>query len=411
MSSDAASMGNVPAAPASARAAARQQKRKNRLDSSRVRLFLSENGRSGMDIPFLISVLLLLAFGLVMLYSVSYAVAYYRYNDSAYFIKRQVIFAVLGLTAMLLVSRLDYHILRKLVWIAYFASILLLIIALFMPEINYCHRWIVLFGGRFQFQPSEIAKLSLILAFAHLGSRNQAQAKTFRYGVLPYMVLLLPVVVLMVLEPHLSGTILMIALAAILMFSSGTSIKWFAIAFGAVAALLVVALVVKPDLVPVAQDRINIWQHPELDPTGDGMQTLQGMMAIGSGGLTGLGLGNSRQKYMYVPEPYNDAIFTIVCEELGFVGAVLIIIMFAFLLIRGMHVALHAKDRFGALLVTGVVAQVILQAVLNIMVVTNTIPYTGITLPFFSYGGTALSMLLAEMGLVLSVSRQANIQR
>ena len=224
------------------------------------------------------------------------------------------------------------------------------------------------------------------------------------------MMVLVPIVVLVVVEPHLSGTILLISLAAILMFSGGTSIKWFVLAFGSVVAALVLALIIKPDIVPVAEERIAMWQHPELDPTDKGMQTLQGLMAIGSGGITGLGLGNSRQKYMYVPEPYNDAIFTIICEELGFVGAIIILLLFAFFMVRGIYVALHAKDRFGQLLVTGVVAQIMLQVTLNVMVVTNTIPYTGITLPFFSYGGTSLSLLLAETGLVLSVSRQANIR-
>ena len=381
---------------------------------SRVRMFLVGDSQSGIDIPFLVAVMMLLAFGMVMLYSVSYAVAYYRNEDSAYFIKRQMAFAALGLVAMWIISRVDYHFLRRLVWVAYFVVLGLLVVALFMPPINFARRWIMLPTPNnpiITFQPSELAKLEIILAFAHLGSSNQGRIKTFKYGVLPYLMVLAPVVVLVVVEPHLSGTILIIAIAAILMFVGGTSIKWFLIAFGGLAALLVTALLVYPDLVPVAEERIAMWQNPELDPTGDGMQVLQGLMAIGSGGVTGLGLGNSRQKYMYVPEPYNDAIFTIICEELGFVGAVIIILLFAFLLVRGVHVAVRAKDRFGMLLVTGIVAQVILQTLLNIMVVTGTIPYTGITLPFFSYGGTALSLLLAEMGLVLSVSRQANIQR
>lgn len=376
-------------------------------------MFLSESGRSGMDMPFLIAVLLLLAFGLVMLWSVSYPVAYFRKNDSLFFIKKQLLFAGAGLAAMLLVSRLDYHFLRRFVWVAYFGVLVLLVITLFMPPLNNARRWILVppQNAVISFQTSELAKLEIILAFAHLGSLNQSRIKTFRYGVLPYMMVLVPIVVLVVVEPHLSGTILLISLAAILMFSGGTSIKWFVLAFGSVVAALVLALIIKPDIVPVAEERIAMWQHPELDPTDKGMQTLQGLMAIGSGGITGLGLGNSRQKYMYVPEPYNDAIFTIICEELGFVGAIIILLLFAFFMVRGIYVALHAKDRFGQLLVTGVVAQIMLQVTLNVMVVTNTIPYTGITLPFFSYGGTSLSLLLAETGLVLSVSRQANIRR
>ena len=381
--------------------------------ASRVRMFLVGGEQSAIDTPFLVAVMMLLAFGMVMLYSVSYPVAYYRFDDSAYHIKRQLFFAAVGLAAMWIISRLDYHFLIRFIWIGYFATLGLLVITLFMPAINFAHRWIMLPTPEnpiITFQPSEIAKLEIILAFAHLGSVNQNKIKTFRYGVLSFVMVLFPIAVLVVVEPHLSGTILIIAIAAILMFVSGTSIKWFLLAIGGVAAVLVGALIVKPDLVPVAQDRRAMWQNPESDPTGDGMQVLQGLMAIGSGGITGLGLGNSRQKYMYVPEPYNDSIFTIICEELGFVGAVIILLLFVFLLIRGIYVAVHAKDRFGMLLVTGIISQVILQALLNILVVTGTIPYTGITLPFFSYGGTALTLLLAEMGLVLSVSRQANVR-
>lgn len=382
--------------------------------ASRVRMFLAGGEQSAIDTPFLVAVMMLLAFGMVMLYSVSYPVAYYRFDDSTYHIKRQLFFAAVGLVAMWIISRLDYHFLIRFIWVGYFVTLGLLVITLFMPAINFAHRWIMLPTPEnpiITFQPSEIAKLEIILAFAHLGSVNQNKIKTFKYGVLSFVMVLFPVAVLVVVEPHLSGTILIIAIAAILMFVSGTGMKWFLLAVGGVAAVLVGALIVKPDLVPVAQERLAMWQNPESDPTGDGMQVLQGLMAIGSGGITGLGLGNSRQKYMYVPEPYNDSIFTIICEELGFVGAVIILLLFVFLLIRGIYVAVHAKDRFGMLLVTGIISQVILQALLNIMVVTGTIPYTGITLPFFSYGGTALTLLLAEMGLVLSVSRQANVRQ
>ncbi len=384
--------------------------------TSRVKMFLAGGENSGSDIPFLISVLLLLAFGMVMLYSVSYAVAYYRFEDSAYHIKRQLFFAVMGLVAMWIFSRLDYHFLRQplILVTAYVVTVIMLVVVLFMPPINFARRWILVPPSEnplFTFQPSEIAKLTIILCFAHLGSSNQHRIKTLKYGVLPYVFLLLPVVALVVVEPHLSGTLLIIGIAAIMMFTGGTSLKWFGIAIGGVVVLLGAALIIKPDLVPVAQERIDIWLHPESDPTGDGMQVLQGLMAIGSGGVTGLGLGNSRQKYMYVPEPYNDSIFTIICEELGFVGAVLILLLFAFLLIRGVYLAIHAKDRFGMLLVVGIISKVTLQTLLNVLVVTGTVPYTGITLPFFSYGGTALSLLLAEMGIVLSVSRQANIKR
>jgi cell division protein FtsW len=201
----------------------------------------------------------------------------------------------------------------------------------------------------------------------------------------------------------------------IIMFLLGLSVIWMGgankIWFGLAGGVAVVAVMVVLTISEYARTRLDVWLHPEnYDTLDETWQTLNGLYAVGSGGFFGVGLGNSRQKHLYVSEPQNDFIFSIICEELGFVGAVIILLLFAFLLVRGIHVAMRAKDRFGLLLVTGVTAQVILQALLNIMVVTGTIPYTGITLPFFSYGGTALSLLLAEMGLVLSVSRQANIR-
>ena len=215
----------------------------------------------------------------------------------------------------------------------------------------------------------------------------------------------------MLLEPHLSGTLLILAIGAILMFVGGTGLRWFALAGAGGAAAVAAAVVLVPDLVPYAQDRLATWLDPFADPLGDGHQTIQSLYAIGSGGAAGVGLGNSRQKYLYVPEPQNDFIFSILCEELGFIGAACVMLLFLLLLVRGMIIAARAADRFGALLVVGFVAQVVLQAVLNIAVVTNTIPNTGISLPFFSSGGTSLMMLLGEMGIVLSVSRSGTQRR
>ena len=232
--------------------------------------------------------------------------------------------------------------------------------------------------------------------------------KTFSTGVLPFGVILSVVTVLMLLEPHLSGTLLILGIGAVLMFVGGTGLKWFGLAGAAAGAAIAAAVILLPELVPYAADRLASWQDPFADPLGEGHQTIQSLYAIASGGIAGLGLGNSRQKYLYVPEPQNDFIFSILCEELGFVGAAVVIGLFLLLLLRGMYLAVRARDRFGALLVVGFVVQVILQAVLNIAVVTNTIPNTGISLPFFSSGGTSLMMLLGEMGIVLSVSRQAD---
>ncbi len=361
--------------------------------------------RSAVDAPFLIIVLILVVFGLIMLFSASYATALYRFGDSFHFIKDQVLFAVVGVTAMFIASRVDYHIFHRLAWPLMVVSLLLLVVVLFMPALNNAHRWIQI-PGLGTLQPSEIAKFAVIVLFAHIISINYAKMKTFSYGVIPFMVVLVPIIVLMILEPHLSGTILIVAIGGIMMFVGGTGLKWFGLGGGLVAGGITAAVLAFPDLVPYAMTRIEMWKNPYLDIQGKGHQTVQSLLAIGSGGVMGLGLGNSRQKHLYVPEPQNDFIFSIICEELGFVGAMVVILLFVLLLVRGAVVALNAKDKFGAMLVVGIIAQVTVQAVLNIAVVTNTIPNTGISLPFFSYGGTSLMMLLGEMGIVLSVSRQ-----
>ncbi|WP_294498144.1 putative peptidoglycan glycosyltransferase FtsW [uncultured Gemmiger sp.] len=361
----------------------------------------------GLDLPFLAILLALVGLGLVVLFSAGYAVALYRRGDAFTYIRPQLLFAALGVAAMYLASLVDYHIWHKLAWPLMGLSLVLLVVVLFMPEYNGCKRWIVL-PGLGTLQPSEIAKFSVVLVFAHIISLNHDRMKTFTTGVLPFAVILGVVTVLMLLEPHLSGTLLILGIGAVLMFVGGTGLKWFALAGGAAVAAIAAAVILLPELVPYATDRLASWQDPFADPLGEGHQTIQSLYAIASGGIAGLGLGNSRQKYLYVPEPQNDFIFSILCEELGFVGAAVVIGLFLLLLLRGMSIAVRARDRFGALLAVGFVVQVILQAVLNIAVVTNTIPNTGISLPFFSSGGTSLMMLLGEMGVVLSVSRQAD---
>lgn len=356
------------------------------------------------DLPFLLLVLALVAFGLVMLYSASYAVALYRRNDAYTYIRPQLLYAALGLIAMGVASRVDYHIFHKLAWPLLGLSLVLLVLVLFMPEYNGCKRWLVI-PGVGTLQPSEIAKFAVVLVFAHIISLNHTRMESFAVGVLPFALVLGTVAALMLLEPHLSGTLLILGIGAVMMFVGGTGMKWFVLAGTGGAAAIGAAVIVMPDLVPYAADRLASWIDPFADPLGDGHQTIQSLYAIGSGGATGLGLGNSRQKHLFVPEPQNDFIFSIVCEELGFVGACAVILLFVLLLLRGITVAVRAPDRFGALLVVGFVVQVTLQAVLNIAVVTNTIPNTGISLPFFSSGGTSLMMLLGEMGIVLSVSR------
>ena len=358
-----------------------------------------------LDLPFLVLVLTLVGFGLVMLFSASYAVALYRRGDAYTYIRPQLLYAALGLIAMWLASRVDYHIYHKLAWPVLGVSLVLLVLVLFMPEYNGCKRWLVI-PGVGTLQPSEIAKFAVVLAFSHIISLNASRMKSFSVGVLPFGLVLGMVAVLMLLEPHLSGTLLILGIGAVLMFVGGTGIKWFILAGAGAVGAVGAAVAVMPDLVPYAASRLASWLDPFADPLGDGHQTIQSLYAIGSGGATGLGLGNSRQKHMFVPEPQNDFIFSIICEELGFVGALAVVTLFVLLLLRGITLAVHAPDRFGGLLVVGFVVQVTMQAALNIAVVTNTIPNTGISLPFFSSGGTSLMMLLGEMGIVLSVSRQ-----
>ena len=361
-------------------------------------------GQPAPDIWFLIILMLLVCYGLVMLFSAGYAVALYRRGDAYTYIRPQLLFAAFGAAAMYAASLVDYHIWHKLAWPIMGVSLALLAIVLFMPEYNGCKRWLVL-PGLGTLQPSEIAKFAVVLVFAHIIALNHDRMGSFAVGVLPFALVLGAVAVLMLLEPHLSGTVLILGIGAVLMFVGGTGLKWFVLAGAGGAAAIGAAIIIMPDLVPYAASRLSSWLDPFADPLGDGHQTIQSLYAIGSGGAAGLGLGSSRQKHLFVPEPQNDFIFSILCEELGFVGACAVILLFALLLWRGITLAAHAPDRFGALLVVGFVVQVALQAVLNMAVVTNTIPNTGISLPFFSSGGTSLMMLLGEMGIVLSVSR------
>lgn len=364
--------------------------------------------RGGIDLTFLVLVLLLLVIGLVMMFSASYAYAYYYMNNSYHYIIRQAIWAVAGVAAMFGAAMVDYHVWHKLAWPLVLAALALLVAVYAMPAINDAHRWIFI-GGQ-TFQPSELAKFALVLVFAHIISLNSDRMGSFQYGVMPFLVITGVFAVLIVFEPHLSATVLVVALAGVMMFVGGARLKWFGFA-GLMAAGGVGVIMAVPKLNARAMQRIAVWRNPFIDPQKDGFQTIQSLYAIGSGGLWGSGIGNSRQKYLFLPEPQNDFVFSVVCEELGFIGAVLIILLFALLICRGFMIAVKARDRFGTMLCVGLVAQVGLQVLLNIAVVTNTIPATGISLPFFSYGGTSLLMLLGEMGIVLSISRQTTMEK
>ena len=366
-------------------------------------------GRGNLDVTFLVLVLLLLTFGLIMLFSASYAYAYYNDNDSFYYIKRQLVFAIAGIVAMIVASHFDYRFWQKLALPVMGVAVVLLIIVLFLPKIAGVHRWIAI-GNIITFQPSEIAKFAIVVMFAKMVTGYGEKMKTLRYGIVPFLIVLGIVTGLMMMEPHLSGTVLIATIGVVMMYVGGVDLKWFALGVGVLAAGIVVVVMI-PGVIQYAQARLEYWLDPFSDPQGLGFQTIQSLLAIGSGGVMGLGLGNSRQKYLYVPEPQNDFVFSIVCEELGLVGAAIIVILFALLVWRGYVIAIRAQDKFGTMLAVGLTTQVGLQALLNIAVVTNTIPNTGISLPFFSYGGTALMMLLAQMGVILSVSRRAALEK
>ncbi len=361
-----------------------------------------------MDTPLLVVTLILVVFGLIMMFSASFANAWYMFGDSYHYIKKQALFAVVGIVAMLVLSRINYHVYHKFAWLLYGASLLLLVVTLFMPPLNNSRRWIII--GGFTLQPSEIAKFAIILLFAHIGSVKPEKMKEFKYGFLQPLILIGLVAIIMIKQPHLSGTILIGLVGMVLMFISGTKLRWFGL-----SAVIIIpagaAYVLLSKKVDYALSRINMWIDPFQDPTDKGHQIIQSLLAIGSGGLMGLGLGNSRQKHLYVPEPQNDFIFSIICEELGYIGALFVIILFLVFIFRGFAIAMNAHDKFGALLAIGITTQIGLQAFLNIAVVSGTIPNTGISLPFFSQGGTSLAMLLAEVGVLLSVSRYSAIKK
>ena len=359
----------------------------------------------GVDYPFLILVLLALAVGLTMLYSASFAQSEYDtgYVSSTRYLQKQAICAVIGLVAMATFSRLPAELWYRLAWSLYGISILLLLSVLVVGEsVNGARRWINVAG--IQFQPSELAKFTMILLFGRLTRQFGSRAETFRYGVLGFGMAMMGILIPLALEKHLSAIMLMGMVGVVMMFVAGTRAKWL-LAGAAGAAVFVLIYV---SFMGSAGDRITAWLHPERDPGDTGYQILQSLYAIGSGGLFGLGYGKSRQKYLYLPFQYNDYIFAVICEELGLVGALGIIVLLCGLILRGYWIALHARDRFSTVLAAGLVTLIAVQTVLNLGVVTNLLPSTGISLPFFSYGGTALAVNLGEMGIVLSISRYRN---
>ena len=375
------------------------------LHAKEERRLLFGRREDAVDYPFLFLVLLLLTVGLTMLYSASYAQSEYDtgYAISTKYLQKQGACALIGLAAMFFFSRIPVRFWYRLAWPLYGVSIVLLLSVLVIgQEVNGAKRWINLAG--IQFQPSEVAKFTMILLFARLTRRYGQDAKRFRYGVLGFGMALMGILLPLALEKHLSAILLMGMVAVVMMFVAGTSPKWLLI--GAAAAVVFVLVYIQ--FMGYAGDRVSAWLHPEQDPGDTGYQILQSLYAIGSGGLFGLGFGKSRQKYLYLPFQYNDYIFAICCEELGLIGALAIIALFCVTILRGYWIALHARDRFATVLAAGLVTLIAVQTILNLCVVTNLLPSTGIALPFFSYGGTALAVNLGEMGIVLQISRYRN---
>lgn len=361
-----------------------------------------------IDSTFSGLVLVLLAIGLISLCSASYVVSYYQFENSWHFIIRQLIFAIIGVVAMFVVGNIDYKILFKYAELFYGFAVALLGLVLFMHPINGARRWLAL--GPVTFQPSEVAKLAIIIIFAKYITINEKRMNTFKFGVTKLIGFMLVVAGLMLLEPHISGTVLIFIIGAIMMFVGGTNLFWFAVG-GAFIVFVVLFVIFTPGIANYAASRVSYWLNPFADPQGKGYQTIQSLYAIGAGGIFGVGVGNSKQKQLYLPEAQNDFVFSVVCEEVGLIGAVTIILVFAALFYRGIRIAQRTHDKFGFMIVVGIMVQLATQTLLNIAVVTNTVPNTGISMPFFSYGGTSLMMLLAEMGFVLSVSKFGGTER
>ncbi len=354
------------------------------------------------DYMFLAVVLLLLTYGLIMLYSAGSARAFSNFGSSSYYIVSQMRGVIMGAVGMFAASKFDYHRLGgKIAGLFYMGVVVLLVLVVagLGTTVNGATRWI------FGFQPSEVAKIALIVIFSYNLSQpsGQRELKNFKQGFLPYLIMLGIYDFLLILQPHFSCIVLISITAMVLLFVAGAPLRFF-FAIGILGVLAAGGLIIAE---PYRMARIVSFLDPFADAQGSGWQIVQSLYAIGSGGIFGVGLGMSRQKYLSLPEPHNDFIFSVLCEELGLIGAILLIGLFILLVVRGIKIAAKAPDLFGTLLVTGIVGIVALQALINIAVVTASIPVTGMPLPFFSYGGTALAITMTEMGIVLNVSRQA----
>ncbi len=369
----------------------------------------------GIDLPFCIIILVLQTIGVIMMFSASYAFSYYENNgDSYYYLVRQLIFIAIGLVVMVLMSFFNYnklHSIVPVVMVITFVSLLALGIAALVSKDDGVKRWIPL--GIFNIQPSEIAKFAIILFFSHWASKHHDKMHLVKYSVVPGVLIYGAIAVLLFMEPHYSAIVITGLLTVMMLYIGGMKTRYLVI--GAALVVVIVLFFAVIGKLGYAMSRLHGWgqalEYVDDKLWWDTYQTRNSLYAIGSGGLWGLGLGQSRQKYSWIPEPQNDFIFAVVVEELGLIGAAIILLIFALLVWRGITLSLRAKDKFGKLLGIGLTAQIGIQVILNILVITDWLPNTGISLPFFSYGGSSLIMLFAQMGIVLSISRTANIER
>ena len=384
-------------------------KKKNKMEG------FSKFLNNSVDFTLVITVLLLLSLGLVMVLSASSPTALQKYDKSYYFFVRQLIFAVLGLFGMYFISKIDYRIYQKFYKHAWILSIILLIsVFAFGSDSHGAKRWIYITKS-LSFQPSEIVKFLMIIFYGGILVKDRDDLGKFWKGLVKHILFLVPIIALLLLEPHVSTSMVIIITCCIMMIMAGCKFWQFLVSgivavggIGSIATVLYMASAKFQERFQYIVTRFITFTNPWKDATGDGWQIIQSLYAIGSGGLFGAGLGESKQKYLYLSEPHNDFIFSIIAEELGFVGCILVFVLFAVFIWRGVLIAMKAPDMFGSLVAVGITSLVGVQAIINVAVVTSSMPVTGMQLPFFSYGGTALFILLCEVGVLLSISRAGN---
>lgn len=361
-----------------------------------------------MDFTLVVVILLLLTIGLIMVLSASSPSALAESGDSYKYFSKQLLFAILGIVAMLLISKIDYRFYQRFYKHAWIISLILLALVLVMGKnINGSKRWIYL-TDTLSFQPSELVKILMIIFYAGILTKNRGELAKYNQGFLKHICLLAPIIGLLMLQPHFSASIVIVGICSIMMIVAGCKFKHFVVTAGSVGIPTIMALIM---FSPYRLQRVVTFLDPWKDKTGDGWQVIQSLYAIGSGGLFGAGLGESKQKYLYIPEPHNDFIFSILGEELGFIGCAIVLILFAIFIWRGVLIAMKAPDMFGSLVAVGITALIAIQVIINVAVVTSSMPVTGMPLPFFSYGGTALFVILCEMGILLNISRAGNKQK